>query len=323
MELFSEVYGSYYKALRHVLEAFKNQNELKRDEITKIIDDTAFLDSAFFILPLLESGEWNLLKNNSNIFTTKFESNCFKLPLSYLEKSWLKSLLNDVRINLFFSESEKKDLDKLFGDVLDLFEIKDFHFFDKALDGDPYEDILYINNFRAILLAIRNKSVIKISYVSKNGSSSFRHFYPIKLEYSIKDDKFRLICYHLKSTVYVLTTLNLSRIENVLQSELIYISNFYHSKIPSKQFVVLQIFDERNALQRCMIQFATYEKETEYDEINKTYTCKIFYNADDETELVIRVLSFGPMIKVLGPDRFFNEIKLRIKKQIELIQPFN
>ena len=37
--------------------------------------------------------------------------------------------------------------------------------------------------------------------------------------------------------------------------------------------------------------------------------------AEDESELIIRVLSFGPAIKVTGPDDFVQKIKERIKNQ--------
>ncbi len=39
------------------------------------------------------------------------------------------------------------------------------------------------------------------------------------------------------------------------------------------------------------------------------------YDKDDETEMVIRILSFGPMIKVVQPEHFINLIKERLRKQ--------
>ena len=45
------------------------------------------------------------------------------------------------------------------------------------------------------------------------------------------------------------------------------------------------------------------------------YRVIIEYDRDDETELVIRVLSFGPMVRVVGPERFVNLIRERLKQQ--------
>ena len=47
----------------------------------------------------------------------------------------------------------------------------------------------------------------------------------------------------------------------------------------------------------------------------KHYRVSLFYEKDDETELVIRILSFGPMIKVVEPDSFVNLIKRRLMRQ--------
>lgn len=79
--------------------------------------------------------------------------------------------------------------------------------------------------------------------------------------------------------------------------------------------MTLEITKERNALERCMIQFAHFEKRTDYDASTDRYTCVIRYNIMDESELVIRVLSFGPTVKVLGPARFLQQIQQRVEKQ--------
>lgn len=48
-----------------------------------------------------------------------------------------------------------------------------------------------------------------------------------------------------------------------------------------------------------------------------TYIVKLFYDESDETEMVIRLLSFGPMIKVIKPLEFKQLIRQRLKKQKE------
>lgn len=55
------------------------------------------------------------------------------------------------------------------------------------------------------------------------------------------------------------------------------------------------------------------KKETKKKE--KTYTVELFYDESDKTEMVIRLLSFGPMIKVIEPLEFKQLIRQRLKKQ--------
>lgn len=80
-----------------------------------------------------------------------------------------------------------------------------------------------------------------------------------------------------------------------------------------EKYVLIEVKDERNTLDRVLLHFAHFKKETEKKE--KTYTVKLYYDESDETEMVIRLLSFGPMIKVIEPLAFKQLIRQRLKKQ--------
>ena len=80
------------------------------------------------------------------------------------------------------------------------------------------------------------------------------------------------------------------------------------------KYFVLTLIDERNALERVLLHFAHFEKEAEKIG-DKKYRIKIYYDLSDETELVIRVLSFGPFVEVTEPQSFRNLIIDRLKKQ--------
>ena len=66
-----------------------------------------------------------------------------------------------------------------------------------------------------------------------------------------------------------------------------------------------------------MLHFANYEKNT--TKINEnTYECRIYYNKNMETELLIEVMSFGPMLTVLGNDSFLKSLKQRLENQLSI-----
>ena len=79
--------------------------------------------------------------------------------------------------------------------------------------------------------------------------------------------------------------------------------------------VVFELYDYRKALERVLLHFAHFEKEV-VKESEKKYRVTVVYEKEDETELVIRILSFGPMIKVMEPDNFVNLIKQRLTDQM-------
>ena len=170
--------------------------------------------------------------------------------------------------------------------------------------------------------AISNRQYVDISYETRTNHRVHHHYLPCRLEYSIKNDKFRLLgsC-QSNQTGNRIEILNLDRMKNVsLLPEFAKqlpdinesIRSFYY-----KEPVHLRIHTERNALERTMLQFANYEKNT--TKINdNTYECTIYYNEKMETELLIEVLSFGPMIEVLGNERFLGQLKQRLRKQKRL-----
>ena len=157
---------------------------------------------------------------------------------------------------------------------------------------------------------------------SPRGKRLHHYYVPARLEYSVKNDKFRLLA--LKQAGHGsmrLEVFNISRIQEVRLTEKVLssqadvntvIRNSYY-----KEPVTLRIRDERNALERAMLHFANYEKNTVKIDEN-TYECQIYYNKTMETELLIEVMSFGPMLTVTGNAQFLDSLKERLQRQREL-----
>ena len=51
---------------------------------------------------------------------------------------------------------------------------------------------------------------------------------------------------------------------------------------------------------------------------NKRYRVTLKYDRRDRTEMVIRILSFGPTIRVTEPESFISLLRERIEKQKQL-----
>ena len=64
-----------------------------------------------------------------------------------------------------------------------------------------------------------------------------------------------------------------------------------------------------------MLHFAHFEKQAEKLD-GKNYFVKIKYAHDDESEMVIRILSFGPMAEVTGSESFKKLIIEKLKEQL-------
>ncbi|WP_270525400.1 WYL domain-containing protein [Longibaculum muris] len=291
--IFHEIYGCYYLCMEKIINHALNHT-LTQDKILEIINQYAFEDSHIEIMSHLKNQDWPLITQD---YHTPLHHPSTR-PLTLLEKRWLKSLSLDPRIQLFSKSFDNLD------DIEPLFTNDDYLIYDQYLDGDCFDDELYIKNFQTILYALENQFILKVTYQNKQLIC-----HPTKLEYSLKDNKFRLKTSH----DHFHKTLNLSKITNC---ELTQQTAFQDNKLyQNKQSVILELYDERSALERAMMQFADLQKKAE--QINdKTYRIELFYQKEDETELLIRILSFGPLLKVIEPQRFVQLIQERLKLQL-------
>lgn len=324
MELFEKVYSCYYQVVKHVLKEAA-AHPLTKKEIEALVKQYGFEESALTILPKLTGGEWQLLKKTEEGTYLPVVSHVPSPPLTKLQKCWLKALLSDPRISLFLNEEEKIEAEKALAGAEPLFLQEDFYYFDRYRDGDDYTSRQYQENFRTILNAFRKNSALLIAYSGKreHADTSTYEVLPKRLEYSAKDDKFRLCCLQWSGGSFSReTVLNLGRIAacHLSKREVTEpAKEAARKRKRAKEPVVIAINGERNSLERCMLHFASYEKHTEYDEERKEYLCSIYYDLADETELLIEILSFGPVIRVLGPESFLRQVRERVKRQHQLL----
>ena len=303
--LFSEVYGSYFNVLTFVL-AEAVAGTLTQNRIAEIAAEKAFGESALRITGALESGEWPLLNRN---FETPVK-NVPSMPLTTLQKRWLKALLADPRVKLFDPPVEGLE------DVKPLYPRDVFEYFDRYEDGDPYGDEGYVARFRTVLSAVKGRRKIRVVFRGGTGKEHSWVCVPHRLEYSPKDDKFRLeITMRSKNEnrEFSSAKINLARIKSC-EIEDAALPEEDHEPIHETETLALELIDERNALERAMLHFSHLEKETRrLDENN--YNITLRYDRDDETEMLIRVLSFGPKLRITSPESFIEKIRERLKKQ--------
>ena len=296
--IFSEIYSAYYNTIAAILGEIIKGDPTEKD-LQSIVTERAFGESVLTIMPALKSERWQLVRSDLTTPIVRIPT----MPLTLLQKRWLKAISLDPRIRLF--GVELKGLE----DVEPLFTTDDYYVYDKYSDGDPYEDEEYIRQFKVILEAMRNGTQIKFEMTNRKGNEMFVRCRPIRLEYSEKDDKFRLITSGWKAV----STVNVGKIRKCA-----HYTGERESECEEREIrydtATIQVVDERNALERVMLHFAHFEKQAEKLDEN-TYLLKIKYAHDDEPEMVIRALSFGPMVQVIGSENFKKLVVEKLKKQ--------
>lgn len=297
--LFHEIYGSYYRTVGAILREAVDST-LTKKRLNELVQAHAFGESFLSIPDGLTGERWRLLHRD----LTAELSDEPKRALSLLEKRWLRSLLLDPRIRLFDVDMHGLEA------VKPLFTPEMFVFFDRYADGDDYHDPGYVSRFKTILTALREKKDLYISFISGRQRQPSLVVTPHTLEYSEKDDCFRLIASGFQRDWVI-------RLSRVTDCAIVENSRSLPQRPPKHETLVFELEDQRHALERVLLHFSHLEKETKrLDEMH--YRVTLQYDRADETEMVIRILSFGPMIRVLEPQRFVDQLRQRIERQKEL-----
>ena len=314
--IFNEIYNVYYKILYKALSC-AHEGNLNSKTLYEIVKQTGFDESFLGTISAIDESRWPLFDAKGTDYTSKITCSSVR-PDSMLEKRFIKAILLDKRIRLFLSEELTVKFYKQLQGIEPLWNAEDIINFDQYSDGDDYSNPQYVEKFRALLNATHRKRRVFISYKLKNGQIKQYNFVPVKIEFSEKDDKFRVQGKTNKGWL----TLRLSSIEKILSTDKVDLSGVELTPPAqiSDRIVVIDVENDRNALERFLFTFSHYYKETSAIGRGQNgyyhYSVALHYNKDDETELLIRLLSFGPMIKIIGPENFVDLVRDRLKKQV-------
>lgn len=324
MTFFSEIYGAYFRAVSRIL----SQGACTDKELQQMVSEEAFGESWLALEPHLKPEKpesWGLLRRLPDGRIGRVTKHAPPGFLTMLQKRWLKTKLSDPRMRLFLSEEAFAALSEELYDVEPLFRPEMLYYYDRFSDGDRYDSEVYRGHFRRILQGLHDHEVLHIRFVNGKNVQCSGWFLPLRLEYSQKNDKFRLFCCHLfrnGSTDYGI--INLGRI--------MYVQGTGRTEDPARYLrkwerrrrcpvpVLLEVSGERNGIERFMTEFASYEKHTERDPETGRCRVQLWYDRQDETEVLIRLLGFGPVLEILGPPAFRRQAAERVRRQYALLQ---
>ena len=147
--IFSELYSAYYNTVAKIMEAAFNPEATEKD-LQRCVMEEAFSESVLTILPALKSGKWPLLHEDLSPVLLHKPT----MPLTNLEKRWLKAIAEDPRVKLFSAKFPELD------DVEPLFTRDDYKIYDQYSDGDPFEDEAYKKTMEGIYTTSVNEATI-------------------------------------------------------------------------------------------------------------------------------------------------------------------
>ncbi len=322
MNIFSEIYGTYFRIASRLLEKESCDEKAVRDEIAR----SGFRDSVLFLPQKLIPGaeDWGLFRRAEDGRLVRITRNAPPHIITKLQKMWLKAKLSDPRTRLFMDDDTISRLDGYLSDVTPLYRPGHFRVTDRYADSDDITDEKYISNFRAVLDAVKHRRIMYIEFVSGRGNTIRGRFVLLKTEYSPKNGKFRAYCYLLRNDRKRSSgIINIGRITKIEDTGRVFRTDIspddYFAARRCKEPAVIKVTTERNGVERFMMEFASYEKHTVRDLGTGEYTVELWYDEQDETEVLIRLLSFGPVIEILAPAGLREQAAERIRRQYDLL----
>lgn len=322
MTIFHEIYSNYFRIASEIL----SLPEITGNHINEIISRCGFRDTMLFLPQKFTSQNddgWGLLKKVNDRFIPVIKNKPVSV-LTEIQKRWLKAKLDDPKINLFIDGEVVSELKKRLESVKPLYRNEHFRYTDRFSDGDDFSDTGYRKNFRKVLNAVKSHEVLEISFRNKKDMKINGYYVPVKIQYSPKNNRFRLFAFRLdKNGLSGSGIINIGRIKEIRQtgklcSEDISMEKYFVQRKCSTPVTVC-VSASRNATERFLMEFAPYEKRSEIDLSSGKCTVTLWYDRQEETELLIRLLGFGSVVEIVSPPEFRQKARDRINRQYNFL----
>ena len=331
MELFHEYKNKYFHLVFRILNLAKNG--LYKDEIIKLIEneeyDEKIIGKDFKTFEGMLLNQYNKVDNFNFLeerdgkyysILSNEDSIPLKVRFSKLEKSWLNRMIKEPVVQALLGEETLEKLKAAFIEIKE--ESTQLIEFTNKVKNDFDIDLEKLSkDFYTILEGIINEKPIIYSNVDRNGNEYNNQLaLPIRIEYSLKDDKFRASLYSLeekRSIMVNLHTLKEVKIARNVTSKikredvLKKLKEKKYSEIP----ITIELEDVRGAMERCFMSFSSFERNSRTISKNK-YEIDIYYYTFEEDEVIRKIMSLGPYVKVKSPDRVRDIVIDKIKKAL-------
>ena len=254
-------------------------------------------------------------------------------PMLPHEEAWLRTILEDRKINLFLTEKEVKEIKAKLCDGQLLYKSDDVIYLDRHKEGDDFSSCQYQDIFSFLQKKILSDAdEVEIWYQTEKEKmtgipAKLYHIKPLRLEYSKLSDRVFLIGgfsqYPPDSYPLIerddsgLVSLRVSNIEKVDKSDK---KDGLNPPIPYNEYVceeplVVRVYNIYGALERFMLMFSMYKKEVEYEADTDTCLTTVWYSKRDEKEVMKKLRSLGRAVEVLAPSKLRKEIIKCVDRQ--------
>lgn len=314
MNLFDETENKYYEFLSYLL---TKEDSISKEELkayyTKWMDgeiDFAVMESLF----PNKKGEELIFECVENGFVPAYKG-AFPIRNNTIETEAVHTLANHRYAKFFLKKSAIAKLNAQY-DKKDVFwDEKKICIKNQYEGGLDEKDESYAYCIATIAKAIRNRQAILFDNI-KEGEFSYKNLiaFPIKIEYSIVNDQFRIYIYQTKKRKFL--KVNLATMKNIkitdIVTELDLFAKFRNFLKKYECSFKLDVEPTDHVIERCFRLFSYYERIARYDKEENKYVLEITYLKFDENEIIRDILSLGASVMVIEPKHLQKKVYERI-----------
>lgn len=318
-KIFNEYRNANFIAITKIINMlYKENNNSLSDKI--ILKNSIYYNEKEFQDKLFnknDDGNYEILKENNN----KEYNLLINSPIEYIpytnELEWLDYIIKDKVISKLLDDSFKEKILKVLSEfningdfIRNSIKIKNESDVSKTLDKDIFWEIVQ---------AISSEKIIKYDYTTKDGTIfKDNKSIPLKIEYSVLDERCWVILYSLKQDRLIKSLLN--NFNNIKYLDENIDSNIKEKIVDSykkkEKNLKLIIKNNQNAVERTFYLFSNYEKSAEYIEKEDIHKINIKYYDYDSEEIVLKLLYLGKNVVVIEPQDIIKRLIEKIKKSI-------
>ena len=256
------------------------------------------------------------------------------LPLTRVEIRWLLMVLEDPISGIFLPDNVRKLLCSWLKNSVPFrvtsFPIDKINYFDRynvSSAEEKKKDRINkeIRHLQTIQRAMVRGKRITVTHRTWNGEKRRITCKPSWIEYSRRDDVFRMWYFH--NRINKVMKVNIPRIIDIqVQENQNYNLQSEQKKIRTavnrtERTIVLEFNKgKKNLPDRILTEFSLWKKTCSYDRNTDIFTMTLKYPEMDEKEILIRILGYGPYVKVVSDQGGYilDEIVKRLDVQRDL-----
>lgn len=314
MILFDETENKYYGLLAHMLQDGMGYS---RKDIRDLLGNYLFGKVDFEVTEALFAtgeGEEILFTENEGVIEPVLKED-FPIRTSILENQAARSLIKSPYVGYFLRLDTVEKLKKVTEKVVEEWSLNDITMKNVFGNGIRSSGRLFDCEISVIAKAIPKKCAIRYDNmrpgrVEKKDALAF----PVRIEYSVVNDKFRIIAYEPAEKRFI--KMNLDTMTNIemtdeTTNEDLEVAYAEFIKFNTKK-VVLDIEPVDHIIERCFRVFSYYDRKARYDKEGRAYVLEVSYLKADENEVIKNILSMGSHVIVMEPRAIQKEVHRRI-----------